>query len=75
MKSTSPENLDLMEHLAVVNARQQRDQYLDQLDQLLESMGDEETSSIEELRRLFTTYEASDLPSLSAEIETMREER
>ena len=75
MKSTSPENLDLMEHLAVVNARQQRDQYLDQLDQLLESLGDEEPSSLDELRRLFLTYEASDLPSLSADIEAMREER
>lgn len=64
-----------MEHLAVVNARQQRDQYLDQLDQLLESLGDEALSSIEELRQLFTSYETSDLPSLSTEIEMMREER
>ena len=75
MKSTSPQDLDLMEHLAIVTARQQRDQYLKQLDRLLESLGDEEPSSLEELRRLFTTYEPADLPSLSAEIETMREER
>ena len=75
MKSTSPGNPDLMEHLAIVTARQQRDQYLDQLDQLLDSLGDDEPSSLDEIRRLFTTYEPSGLPSLSAEIEAMREER
>ena len=75
MKSTSTKKLDLMEHLAIVTVRQQRDQYLEQLDQLLESLGDAEPSSQEDLRRLFTTYESPHLPSLSAEIETMREER
>ncbi len=57
MKSPSLQDLDLMEHLAIVSARQQRDQYLKQLDQFLESLGDEEPSSLEELRRLFTIFD------------------
>ena len=75
MKPTSTENLDLMEHLAIATARQQREQYLEQLDQLLESLDAGEPSSLEEIRQLFATYESPDMPSLSAEIEMMREER
>jgi hypothetical protein len=49
MQSTSIEKRDLMEHLAIVTARQQRDQYLEQLDQLLESLGDAAPGPLEDL--------------------------
>ncbi|ETX06324.1 MAG: hypothetical protein ETSY2_17805 [Candidatus Entotheonella gemina] len=75
MKATSTANLDLTEHLALATACQRRDQYLQQLDELLVSLGDVPPSSPEEIRELFTTYEAPGLPSLSSEIETMREAR
>jgi hypothetical protein len=75
MKSIAAENRDVMEHVAIAVARHQRDHYLAQLDQLLTSLGDEAPISLGEIRRLFTTYEPPDLPSLSAEIEAMREER
>jgi uncharacterized protein YPO0396 len=75
MKSTSTGYLDLMEHLALVTARQQRDQYLQQLDALLASLGDGAPCSLEAMRELFRTYESPELPSLSAAIEAMREAR
>lgn len=71
MASTS----DLMEHLAIVTARRQRDQYLHALDTLLASLSDGAPASLEESRQLFATYEPPHMPSLRAEIEAMREER
>ena len=75
MKFTSTEHGDVMEYFAHATARQQRDQYLHALDQLLASLGDEEPASLEEIRQLFTTYEPSEMRSLSSDIEAMREER
>ncbi len=55
--------------------RRQRDEYLDVFDQLIESIGEGEAGSLEEIRQLFVTYESPQMPSLSSEIESMREER
>ncbi len=75
MKSTSTQHANLMEQLAVVNARRQRDAYHDGFDQLLEWIGEGEADSLEEIRQLFVTYESPGMPSLSSDIESMREER
>jgi hypothetical protein len=45
MKAASSEPLELMEHLALVTARQQQDQYLQQLGALLDSLADAPPSS------------------------------
>jgi len=52
MKATSTDHLDLMEHLAIVTARQQRHQYLQQLGALLASLEDVPPSSPETMRDL-----------------------
>jgi hypothetical protein len=75
MKATSTEHLDLMEHLAIVTARQQRDQYLQQLGALLALLEDVPPSSPKVMQELFAAYESSALPSLSSAIEAMREAR
>lgn len=75
MKSTSTEGFDLMERSALVKARCQREQYLHGFDELLASLDEAEPASLEEIRQLFATHEPPDMPSLSAEIEAMREER
>ena len=75
MKATSTDHLALMEHLAIAAARQQRDQYLQQLGALLASLEDVPPSSPETMRDLFAAHESSELPSLSAAIWAMRETR
>jgi hypothetical protein len=75
MKPTSTEHVDVMEHLALVSARQQRDQYLQQLGALLASLGGGAPTSLEAMRECFRTYECPESPSLSAAIEAMREAR
>jgi hypothetical protein len=75
MNVTSSDSLDLMEHLAIAAARQQRDEYLQQLGALLASLKDAPPSSPETMRDLFAAYDSSGLPSLSAAIEAMREAR
>jgi hypothetical protein len=75
MKATSIDHLDLMEHLAIAAARQQRDQYLQQLGALLASLEDAPPSSPKTMRDLFAMHESSGLPSLSSAIEAMREAR
>jgi hypothetical protein len=75
MKATSTGHLDLMEHLAILTARQQRDQYLQQLDALLASLEDVSPSSPKAMQELFAVHESSALPSLSSAIEAMREAR
>ena len=75
MKSISTGQLDLMEHLALVAARQQREQYLEQLDALLDALGDGAPRSLEAMRALFRTYESPESPSLRAAMEAMREAR
>ena len=64
-----------MEHLAIVTARQQRDQYLQQLGALLASLEDVPPSSPETMRDLFAAHESSELPSLSSATWAMREAR
>ena len=54
------DNLDLLERAAVAQARQKREQYLQALDEFLNSFG---------------IYEKLGMPTLSSEIEAMREER
>ena len=75
MKATSTDHLDLMEHLAIAAARQQRDQYLQQLGALLASLEDVPPSSPETMRDLFAAHESSELPSLSAATWAMPEAR
>lgn len=76
MQPMSPKNLDLLERLAVVAARQKREQYLSALDELLSAFGvADEAASLEEIRAMFATYEKPALATLSSEIEAMREER
>lgn len=75
MASIPDANPDLMAHVALIEARRQRQQYLDGLDQLLACVGHGEVASLEEIRQLFLTYEDPQMPTLSSEIETMRETR
>jgi hypothetical protein len=67
--------LELMEHLAIVTARQQRHQYLQQLGALLASLEDVPPSSPETMRDLFAAHESLVLPSLSVATWAMREAR
>jgi hypothetical protein len=70
------DNLDLLERAAVAQARQKREQYLQALDELLNSFGIAgEAASIDEIRAMFARYEKPGMPTLSSEIEAMREER
>ena len=70
------DNLDLLERVAVAQARQKREQYLRALDEFLNSFGIAgEAASIAEIRAMFAHYEKPDMPPLSSEIEAMREER
>jgi hypothetical protein len=75
MKATSADHLDLMEHLAIATARQQRDEYLQQLGALLDSLEDVPPSSPKSMQELFAAYESSTLPSLSSATWAMREAR
>jgi hypothetical protein len=70
------DNLDLLERAAVAQARQKREQYLQALDEFLNSFGIAgEATSLDEIRAMFAQYEKPGMPSLSSEIEAMREER
>ena len=72
----SPENLDLLERLAVADVRQKREQCLSVLDELLTSFGiTGDVASLDEIRTMFATYEKPGMATLSSEIEAMREER
>jgi hypothetical protein len=69
-------NLDLLERVAVAQARQKRQQYLQALDELLTSFGIAgEGASLDAIRAMFTRYEQPGMPTLSSEIDAMREER
>jgi hypothetical protein len=70
------DNLDLLERVAVAQARQKRKQYLGALDEFLTSFGIAgEAASIDEIRAMFAQYEKPGMPTLSSGIEAMREER
>ena len=70
------DNLYLLERVAVAQARQKREQYLRTLDALLTSFGIAgEAASLDESRAMFVRYEKPGIPTLSSEIEAMREER
>lgn len=76
MKPVSSENLDLLERLAIVEARQKREQYLRALDDLLIPFGiAAEAASLDEIRAMFATCETPGMATLSSEIEAMREAR
>jgi hypothetical protein len=76
MKPNSANDLDLLDQMAVTLAREKRGQYLDALDDLVNSFDAAgEAASIEEIRALFRTYEQPGMPTLSSQIEAMREER
>lgn len=69
-------NLDFLERVAIVQARQKREQYLQALDDLLTSFGIAgEVASLDEIRAMFAHYEKPGMPTLSSAIEAMREER
>jgi len=69
-------NLDFLERVAVAQVRQRREQYLEALDELPTSFGIAgEAASLDEIRAMFAHYEKPDMPTLSSEIEAMREER
>ena len=70
------DNLDLLERMAIAQARQKREQYLRTLDELLISFGIAgEAASLDEIRAMFVRYEKPGMLTLSSEIEAMREER
>jgi hypothetical protein len=70
------DNLDLLERAAVAQTRQKREQYLRALDELLNSFGIAgEAAALDEIRAMFAHYEKPGMPTLSSEIEAMREER
>jgi hypothetical protein len=76
MKQISADDLDLLDQIAVSVARQKRAQYLRLLDDLLNTFDTErEAASLDEIRTMFAAYEPLDMPTLSAEIEAMREKR
>ena len=67
---------DMESEAAVAQARQKREQYLQALDEFLTSFGIAgEAASIDEIRAMFAHYEKPAMPTLSSEIEAMREER
>jgi hypothetical protein len=70
------DNLDLLERVAVAQARQKRERYLRALDEILTAFASaSEAASIDEIRAMFAQYEKPGMPTLSSEIEAMREER
>jgi hypothetical protein len=70
------DNLDLLERVAVAQARQKREQYLWALDELLTSFSiADEAASLDEIRTMFAQYEKPGMPTLSSDLEAMREER
>ena len=70
------DNLDLLERAAVAQARQKREQYLQALDEFLNSFGiPGEAAALDEIRAMFAQYEKPGMLTLSSEIEAMREER
>ena len=70
------DNLDLLERAAIAQARQKRKKYLRALDEFLNSFGIAgEATSLVEIRAMFVQYEKPGMPTLSSEIEAMREER
>jgi hypothetical protein len=76
MKPRSPDTLDLLERLAVAEARHKREQCLSMLDALLTSLGaGDEAASLDEIRAMFAAYEKPGMTTLSSEIEAIREER
>ena len=76
MPLISTHSLDFLERVAVAQVREKREQYLGALDELLTSFGIAgEAASLDEIRAMFTRYEKPGMPTLSSEIEAMREER
>ncbi len=76
MQPMSTEGLDLLERVAIAQARQKREQYLSALDELLALFGVAgDTASLDEIRAMFAHYDQPGMPTLSSEIEAMREER
>jgi hypothetical protein len=76
MPPIPPHNLDFLERVAIVQARQKHEQYLQALDELLASFGIAgEVALLGEIRTLCAHYEKPGMPTLSSEIEAMREER
>lgn len=76
MPPTPTANLDLLERVTVAQARQKREHYLRTLDELLTSFGSAgEAASLDKIRAMFARYEKPGMPTLSSEIEAMREER
>jgi hypothetical protein len=70
------DNLDLLERAAVAQARQKREQYLQALDEFLNSFDiPGEAAALDEIRAMFAQYEKPGMSTLSSEIEAMREER
>ena len=69
------DNLDLLERAAVAQARQKRAQYLQALDEFLNSFSiPGEAAALDEIRAMFAQYEKPGMSTLSSEIEAMREE-
>ena len=76
MPPTPTDNLDPLERVAGAQPRQKREQYLRALDELLTSFGIAgEAAALDEIRAMFAQYEKPGMPTLSSEIEAMREER
>jgi len=76
MKPLSFADLDVLERVAITEARQKREQFLYALDAFLTAFGAaSDVASLDEIRAMFTTYEKPGMPPLSSEIEAMREER
>jgi hypothetical protein len=70
------DNLDLLERMAIVQARQKCAQYLRTLDELLTSFGiADEAASLDEIGAMFGRYKKPGMLTLSSEIEAIREER
>jgi hypothetical protein len=70
------DNLDFLERMAVAQARQKREQYLQTLNELLTSFGiASAAASLDEIRAMFALYEKPGMPTLRSEIDAIREER
>ena len=68
--------LTFLERVAVAQVRQKREHYLEALDEILTSFGIAgEAASLDEIRAMFTRYDKPGMPTLSSEIEAVREER